>query len=117
MVFKGNAVKLIRSGLCDNSDGCSAGHPLLWVEVIRGDVDFLNGFGRRNIDGVVRQPNEHIGGPVDASIVVVAIGAVDVRAQSAFWRVRNRILENPWRRSRHEINQRLIIPVLVQRHV
>ena len=66
---------------------------------------------------MVRQPDEHIRGTVDASVVVVPIRAVDVRAQGAFRRIGNRVLENSRRRARHKIDERLVIAVLIERHV
>ena len=117
MVLKKNSVELIAAGLGDDGDGRAAGHPLFGIEIIGGNVDFLNGFRWRHVHSMVRQPDEHIRGTVDASVVVVPIRAVDVRAQGAFRRIGNRVLENSRRRARHKIDERLVIAVLIERHV
>ena len=92
MVFKQDAVELIAAGLGDNGDGRSARHPLFSVEVIRGNIDLLDGLRRRHIHGVVRQPDEHVRGAVHASVVVVAVGAVDVEAQRTLGCIGNSVL-------------------------
>ena len=66
---------------------------------------------------MVRQPDEHVRGAVHARVVIIAIRAVNVRAQSAFRRVGDGILKFPGSRAGHKIDQRLEIPVLVERHV
>src|SRR5207249_8435759 len=43
VVLKQHAVELIRPGFGDHCDGCAAGHALLRVEIVRGNIDFLNG--------------------------------------------------------------------------
>ena len=87
------------------------------VEIISGNVHFLDGFRRWDVNSVVRQPDEHVRGAVHAGIVVVAVGAVDVRAQGAFGSVGNSVLKYSGSRAWHQVNQRLVIPVLVEGHV
>ena len=80
MVFKRGTMKLIRAGLGDNGNGGTAGHALFGVEIVGRDIYFLNGFCRRDIHGVVGQPNEHVGSSIHTGIVVIAIGSIDVGA-------------------------------------
>ena len=117
MVLKQNAMELIAPGLRDDRDGRAARHPLFRIEIIGGDVDFLNGFGRRDIHGVVRQPDEYVRGAIDTGIVIVAIRAVDIRSEGPLWRVGNGILKLSRGRARNQVDQCLKIPVLIQRHV
>ena len=66
---------------------------------------------------MVRQPDEHVGSSIDAGVVIVAVRTVDVGAKSPFWRIRNCVLKLPRRSSRYQVDQCLIIPVLVERHL
>src|SRR5215467_15179363 len=95
VVFKQASVELIRPGLGDNGDGRSTGHSLLGVEVIRRNVDLLNGLCRRNVNGMMREPYENVGRAVHTRVVVVSIRPVDVGAQTTFRCVRNRVLKDP----------------------
>src|SRR6185369_14872269 len=69
VVFKRGAMKLIRAGFGDDGNGGTADHALLGIKIVGRDVYFLNGFSRRDIHGVVRQPNEHVGGSVHTRVV------------------------------------------------
>src|SRR6266567_4147061 len=42
MVFKQDTVELVGAGLGDDRNGCAAGHPLFRIEIIRGNVHFLD---------------------------------------------------------------------------
>ena len=116
-VLKSRPMVLIGAGLCNDRNGRSACHPLFRIEIVCGNVDFLDRFRWRHINGVVWQPDEYVCGAIHTRVVVVAVGAVDVCAQSAFRSVGNGVLENTRCCTRHEINQGLKVPVLVQRHV
>jgi len=90
-------------------DGCAPRHPLLGIEIVGGNVDFLNGLRRRDINGMVRQPDEHVRGAVHA-VLYCYDWCLDVRAQGAFRGVGDGILKFSGSRARHEIDQRLEIP-------
>ena len=66
---------------------------------------------------MVREPDEHVRSAVHAGVIVVTIGAIDVRAQGAFRGVRDSVLKSSRSRAGHKVDQRLEIPVLVERHV
>src|SRR6266576_380502 len=61
--------------------------------------------------------NDGDGGASHAGVIVVAVGTIDVRAQGAFRGVGDSVLKSSRSRAGHEIDQRLEIPVLVERHV
>ena len=93
VVPKGRAADLIGAGFGDDGDGCAAGHALLGVEGRRRDVDGFDGLDGRIVEGVVGEPDIDVGGTVDAGVVVVAIGAVNVRREGAGWGGADRVLE------------------------
>ena len=107
-------MKLIAAGLGDDGDGRATRHTLFGIEIVGRDVNFLHGFRRRNVYGVVRQPDEHIRGAVHSGIIVVPVGSVDVRAQATFRRVGDRILKSPRSGAGHQIDQGLKVAVLVE---
>ena len=78
---KGGAVEIIRSRFGDHRRRGAAGKPRLGVEVVGGNVHHLDGFRRRHITGVMGQPDIDALGPVNARVVAVARGPVDVGGQ------------------------------------
>ena len=95
----------------------AARHALLGVEVVRRDVHFLDALHRRDVHGVMRHRDEDVGRSVHARIVRAALLAVDVGRQRAPRRIRHGVLKARGRGAGHEIDQRLIVPVVGQRHV
>ena len=80
---KGGAMEVVGAGLGRHGDGRTAGHALLGVEVVRGDVYGLDRLRRSDVGRVVRQPDVDVGGAVELRDVVVAVGAVDVGRERA----------------------------------
>jgi hypothetical protein len=95
----------------------AAGHALRRVEAVGRDVDVLDRLGRRDVAGVVGQPDVDGRRAVDAGGVGVARRAVDVGRERAPRRVGLRVLELRRRRARHQVHEGLVVPVLVERHV
>src|SRR6266568_1477502 len=116
-VLKSNSMVLIGARLGDDGNGGATRHPLLGIEIIGGNVYFLDGLCRRDINGMVRQPDEHVRGAVHAGVIVVSVGTIDVRAQCAFRGVGDSVLKYSGGCAGHKIDQRLEIPVLVEGHV
>src|SRR6266513_4790265 len=116
-VLKTSSMVLIGAGLGNDGDGRASRHPLLGIEIICRNVDFLYSLPPRDINGMVRQADEHVRGAVHAGVIVVAVGTIDVRAQGAFRGVGDSVLKSSRSRAGHEIDQCLEIPVLVERHV
>ena len=50
------AMKVVRPGLRDDRDRGAAGESLLRIEVVGNDIHGVDGLGRRDISGVMRQP-------------------------------------------------------------
>src|SRR5439155_13265068 len=117
VISESGAVEAVRAGLSDDGDGRASRHALLRVKIVGGDVDLLNGFGWRDVNGMMRQPDEHVHGAVHPSVVVVAVCAVDVGAQGPLRSVGDGILKHPWGCAGNQVDQRLVIPILVERHV
>ncbi len=97
-------------------DGCRrpARHALSCVEAVGRNVDVLDGFCRRDVPGVVRQPHVDAGGAIDPRHVVVAIRPVDVCRERAAGRVRLRVLEDRRRGPGDQVHQVLVVAVLIQ---
>ena len=72
------AVEVVRPGLGDHGDGGAAGHALLGIEVVGGDVDFLDALHRRDVHRVMRHRDQDVGRAVHARVVGAALLAVDV---------------------------------------
>ena len=111
------AVELVRAGLGDDRDGHAGGHALVGVEVVRRDVDGLDRLRRVHVADVVRQPDVHGHGAVDAERVVVPLRAVHVRGERAAGRVDLGVLRLRRRRAGHEVDERLVVAELVERQV
>ena len=95
----------------------AAGHAVVGVEAVGRDVDGLDRLGRLDVADVVRQPDVDRDRAVDAGGVAVRLGAVDPGAQRPAGRVDLGVLELGRRRAGHQVDERLIVPVLVQRQV
>src|SRR4029450_486319 len=80
---EGAAAEIVGAGLGDDGYRCAAGHALLGIEAVGGDVDFLDAFDRRHVDRVVRHRHQDVGRTVDAGIVGATLLAVDVGGQGA----------------------------------
>ncbi len=108
---------LVGARLGGHRDRRAARHALRRIEAVGRDVDRLDRLGRRDVAGVVGQPHVDGGRTVDTRDVVVAVGAVDVGRQRAARGVGLRVLEGRRRGTGHQVHQRLVVPVLVQRQV
>ena len=114
---EGRAVKLIRPGLGHHRDRGAPGHALVGVEVVGGDVDDLDRLRGLDVAHVMREPDVDRDRAVDAEGVVVPRRPVDAGGQRAAGGVDLCVLELRGRGSWHEVEQRLIVPKLVQRKV
>ena len=99
------AAELVRARLRDHGDRGAAGHALLGVEVVGGDVHFLDALDRRDVDGVMRHRHQDVGRAVDAGVVGAALLAVDVGRQRASRRVGHGVLEPRGCGARHEVDR------------
>ena len=106
---------LVGPRLGHQRDRRAARHPLAGVEVVGADVHRVDGLGRRHIPGVVRQPDVDAARPIQPRVVAVRVGPVDERPQRPRRRVRLVVLKRRRRRPRHQVDQRLVVAVLVQR--
>src|SRR5262249_39683452 len=97
--------------LCVEDEGCPACHTLLGIEVVSRDVYSFYGFSWRHVLGMVRQPDENAGRPVDLGDVIVTVHAIDVDAQGALGGAAHRVLELPGRGAGGEVDEALIIPI------
>ena len=77
------AVELVGAAFDGDVHGGSAGHALLSVEAVGDDVDGFDGVLRGDVGDDVGEPGVTHRGAVDAGVVVVAVGAVDVGGQGA----------------------------------
>ena len=111
------AVQLVRSRFGDDRSRRAAGQPLLGFARAGGDIDRLDRVGRGNVAGMMRQPDVDAGRAVDARHVVVAVGAVDVRAERARGRIENGVLKTRRRRAGHQVDQSLVIAEAGQRQL
>jgi len=102
--------------LVNDGDGCAPRHPLLGIEIVGGNVDFLNGsaggYKRHGAAARRTRPRRRPRG-----YYYCYDGAIDVRAQGAFRGVGDGILKFSGSRARHEIGSASGIPVLVERQV
>ena len=114
---EGAAVEGIRAALSNERDGRATRHTLLGVAGHRGDVDGFDHFRRHHVTSVVGQPEVDAGGTINARDVVVRVGAVDVGTQGAHRRVGDGVLECRGTRTRHQIDQTLVVAQTGQRHV
>src|SRR5207249_1216819 len=94
MVQEAHTVELVGARLGDHGDGRAARHPLLGVETSRRDVDFLDGLRGRDVNSMVRQPDEDVGCAIHPCVVVVTVRAVDVEAQGPLRTVGDGVLES-----------------------
>ena len=78
MVLEKGPVKLVGAALELNIDGGAAGEPLLGVEGAGHDVDGLNCLERRDVGGDVRRLGIGRRRAVDARVIDLIAGAVDV---------------------------------------
>ena len=65
----------------------------------------------------MRQPDVHVRRAIGLGAVVVAVQAVDVRRQRATGRIDFAVLLSGRRRPGHQVDQRLVVPVLLQRQL
>ena len=107
----------VRAGLRHHRDRGPARHALFRIEVVGGNVDRFDGFGRRHISGVVGEPDENAQSAVDARGIIVAIDAVDIGAQSASRGGLNRVLVLARRRAGNQVDQALIIAIPRKRKI
>ena len=91
------------------------------VETSRRDVDFLDGLRGRDVNSMVRQPDEDVGCAIHPGVVVVTVRAVDVEAQGPLRTVGDGVLESlslrPGRGPGDQIDQALEISILIQRQI
>ena len=111
------AAQVVRAGLGDDGDGRAAGHALLGIEVVGGDVDFLDAFHRRDVHRVVRHRDQDVGRTVHARVVGAALLAVDVGRQGASRRIGDGVLKPRRCGAWDEIDERLVVAVAGQRQV
>ncbi len=111
MEAKSAAMELVRAGFRRHSDGCAAGHSLFRLEVIGGNVDFLNAFHRRDVRHVVCHGDQNIWGAVHSSVIVAAILAVEVEREVALGSIDDGVLEPPRRGAWNQIYQALKVAV------
>ena len=66
---------------------------------------------------MVREPYEHVRSAVYPRVVIVTVGTIDVGAQGEFRGVGLSVLKYSGSRAGHKIDQRLVIAVLIERHL
>src|SRR5229473_2770941 len=104
-------MELVRAGFRRHSDGGATGHALFRLEVIGGNVDFLNAFHRRDVRHVVSHGDQNIGGAVHSSVIVAAILAVEVECEVALGRIDDGVLKPPGRGAWNQVNEALKVAV------
>jgi hypothetical protein len=110
-------VDVIRPGLRNECNRRTAGHPLLGVRGAGRDIYGLDRLFRGNVPNVVRQPDIHAGGAVNAGYIRLRIPAVDMSLERAARGICNRVLERRWGRAWHQVDQTLVVAVIAQRKI
>jgi hypothetical protein len=110
-------VEVVGAGLREDGDRGAPCHPLLGVEAAGRDADRVHRVGGSHVHGVVGQPDVDVRGAVEAGVVVVAGGAVDVRGERPGGRVGDGVLEPRGCRPRHEVEELLVVTVVPERQV
>src|SRR5436309_6709044 len=81
VIFKQRTVQRVRSALCLEVNGGSAGKSLLGGEAVGDNVDLLDRFEGRDVGDHVRKKNVVSTHAVNTSVVLVVAGPVDVELQ------------------------------------
>ena len=110
------SLDLVGPGLGHDRHGGAAGHALLGVEVVRRHVDRVDRLGGSNIHQVVRQPDVDVRGAIRAGGVLIRALPVHVGRQRPRRRVGLGVVEPRRGRTGHQVEERLVIAELVERH-
>ena len=111
------AAQVVGARLGDDRRGGAGRHAVFGVEAVGGDVDGIDRLGGLNVTDVVWQPDVDRDRAVDARRVAVRLRAVDPGAQRARRSVDGRVLLLKRRRAGHEVHQRLVVAIDVQRQI
>ena len=111
------AAKIVGPRLRDHGNGRAAGHALLGVEVVGGNVDFLDALHRRDVHRVVRHRDQDVGRPIQTGVVRAPLLAVDVGRQRTSRRVGDGVLKLRRRGAGNQIEQGLVVAIVRERQI
>ena len=114
---EGRSLQGVGAGLGHERDGRAARHSLPGVKIVGTDVDRIDGLGGSHVPDMMRQPDIDAARPIQAGVVGIRVRPVHERAQRTARRVRLIVLERRGRSAGHQVDERLVVAVLVERKI